>query len=252
MQKSYWYSLALLAIGILLFYTSPVNTYLFLTINQVFPNQMLWMSLTVLGDGLFIGCLLLILCQRDLQFLTNNLLAGLVVHITAQGGKALFAVLRPEHVPELIGIHLLGPKLELTNYAMPSGHVEGAFMAAAIIVNYFSWRSWKMVAVFGVAILIALSRIAVGVHWPADCFVGASFGLIIGTLFSAHRLHINFPFVRPITYGFYALFIVFSLKTGIRLATFPVQHLMVGFLGVVALVVWLRLVFNMLKLKAWR
>jgi PAP2 superfamily len=160
--------------------------------------------------------------------------------------------LRPEHVLELTGIHLSGPKLEISNYAIPSGHVEGAFMATAIIVNYFSLRAWKMAAAFGVAILIALSRIAVGVHWPADCFVGASFGLVIGTLFSTRRLNINFPFVRPITYGFYALFIMFSLKAGLKLATFPIQHAMVGLLGVVALVVWLRLVFDMVKHKSWR
>jgi hypothetical protein len=72
MIKTYEVSLTLLAIGILLFYTNPVNTYLFMLINQALPNQMLWMSVTVLGDGLFIGFLLLILCQRDLRILTNK------------------------------------------------------------------------------------------------------------------------------------------------------------------------------------
>jgi hypothetical protein len=104
-----------LIVGILLFYIKPLNTDLLIAINQALPNQLLWMSITVLGDGLFIGCLLLICFRNDLRFLTNSLLAGLVVHFTARGGKAWFAVIRPEHAPDLAGIHLLGPPLELTN-----------------------------------------------------------------------------------------------------------------------------------------
>jgi undecaprenyl-diphosphatase len=87
--------------------------------------------------------------------------------------KELFGRLRPCHT--LPDVNLLvgcgGGK------SMPSSHAANNFAAATVIVYYFR----KNYAIFySVAVLVALSRVYVGVHYPSDIMVGAFVGTSIG------------------------------------------------------------------------
>ena len=72
------------------------------------------------------------------------------------------------------------------SYSFPSGHaataVAGA-MAASRVLPHASWVFW------GVATLMAYSRIYVGVHYPADVVGGALFGAAVAffVLGGSHR-----------------------------------------------------------------
>ncbi len=62
--------------------------------------------------------------------------------------------------------------------SFPSGHAATSFACAALL----AWLTpLPKVALFGLAALIAFSRVYVGVHYPLDVLGGAALGLAIAT-----------------------------------------------------------------------
>ena len=61
--------------------------------------------------------------------------------------------------------------------AMPSGHAWEAFAAATVIA---AAAPRLRVPVFGLAALIGVSRVYLGVHYPSDVLVGAAGGVLTG------------------------------------------------------------------------
>jgi undecaprenyl-diphosphatase len=66
-----------------------------------------------------------------------------------------------------------------TDPSFPSGHAAGSFAFAAFI-GATNRRAGLVLA--GLATLIALSRVALGVHYPSDVAVGALLGGVLGSL----------------------------------------------------------------------
>ncbi len=86
---------------------------------------------------------------------------------------------RPRPCQTLSDIHLLvncGAGL-----SMPSSHAANAFAQFAF------WRSkavkWQWY-LFAIAFLVSISRVFVGVHYPADVLVGGLVGLLVGSAIS--------------------------------------------------------------------
>jgi undecaprenyl-diphosphatase len=97
--------------------------------------------------------------------------AGLVASAKALAGRA-----RPCHA--LTWAHVL--RLDFpTDPSFPSGHAAGSF-AFASFVFVLNRRAGAPLLV--VAALIALSRVALGVHYPSDVLAGAAIGGALGTL----------------------------------------------------------------------
>jgi undecaprenyl-diphosphatase len=64
-------------------------------------------------------------------------------------------------------------------YSFPSSHAVNNFGVATLLALYYRRAApW----VFGWAVLVALSRPAVGVHYPSDAAAGAAVGLALGYL----------------------------------------------------------------------
>jgi undecaprenyl-diphosphatase len=66
-------------------------------------------------------------------------------------------------------------------YSFPSNHALNNFAAATFISRLHPDYSW---IVFIVAVLISLSRVYLGVHYPSDILGGALIGVLFGYLFS--------------------------------------------------------------------
>ncbi len=60
--------------------------------------------------------------------------------------------------------------------SFPSGHAANAFMVAAIFAERFRRKRYGL---YGLAAMVALSRIYLGVHYPSDVLVGSCSGLTI-------------------------------------------------------------------------
>jgi membrane-associated phospholipid phosphatase len=66
--------------------------------------------------------------------------------------------------------------------SFPSGHAMGAFSVAAVISHEYQDRAWAPWLAYGTASLIALSRVKLERHYPADVLAGAVVGLSIGRM----------------------------------------------------------------------
>lgn len=64
----------------------------------------------------------------------------------------------------------------------PSGHASGAFAVAAVFAQEYRDHGWVPWVAYGTAGGIALSRVALGRHWPSDIVSGAVLGDSLGRM----------------------------------------------------------------------
>ena len=88
--------------------------------------------------------------------------------------KNLAARTRPYEVID--GLTYLIPKPR--EYSFPSGHAGSSFAAAWVMFRQLPKRCGVPALVL--AVLIALSRVYVGVHYPSDVLFGVIAGIVIG------------------------------------------------------------------------
>lgn len=74
---------------------------------------------------------------------------------------------------------LISPALSEVFQSFPSGHTIFFFALATVI--YMKDRKWGTLF-YVAALVIGISRVAVGVHYPSDILAGALFGIITGSL----------------------------------------------------------------------
>ncbi|MDP2879308.1 MAG: phosphatase PAP2 family protein [Sulfuricella sp.] len=176
--------------GMVVLIASDTNRSLFLYLNGLgtLASDVLWQNLTVLGGTLAGLTLLAPLIGRRPDILWSLALAAILATLWVHGLKDTVGALRPPAVipPELL--HIIGPAHRYGSF--PSGHSTTIFTVACILSLYLRRGSltWLLAAV---ALLIGISRIAVGVHWPLDVLGGAFGGwlsAVLGTLL-AQRWH---------------------------------------------------------------
>lgn len=157
-----------------------LNNTLFALINYVgswFPDS-LWVFITNLGDTSIAFAIILALYNfkedRGARLLILSILGTLVI----QGLKHVLGVDRPSVVLfGMEGYNLIGSQVKSPSF--PSGHTATAFIGAGILAAQLKSKlltQWLI----GIASLIGLSRIMMGVHWPFDVLVGAALGWLIG------------------------------------------------------------------------
>ena len=89
--------------------------------------------------------------------------------------KPLIGRLRPCQEPALDWLRLLdgcGGK-----YGFPSSHAANFFGQAVIIGSFYRITRYY---IYPIAVLVALSRVYLGVHYPTDILAGAFLGIISG------------------------------------------------------------------------
>ena len=94
--------------------------------------------------------------------------------IAAQAIKHVVGRMRPRFLTEVGAFDFLGPTLHRGANSFPSGHTTSAF-AAAMALGLIAPR--LRVPLFVFAILIAVSRVATGNHFPSDVLAGAALGV---------------------------------------------------------------------------
>lgn len=162
----------------------------FLLINrftQLLPDT-LWAWLTFLGNGWGVFALAFPLLLLAPRMLTAGIFAGVIAALTSPLLKGFFNLPRPAAILTDGSFYRIGEAL--LHKAFPSGHTLTAFAIASAL--YFSANKDKrplLMPLFLLAILVGLSRSAVGAHWLTDVLGGAGFGIwcgMIGALLANH------------------------------------------------------------------
>lgn len=155
------------------------NVPLFFAINaaaRLLPDDF-WAGVTALGDTLPACALLLPLIARRPDAAAAASITLLLAALSSQLLKSGLSMPRPAALLDPGLFHIIGP--HLASRALPSGHSTAVFALAALIGGHtLSWRAFWPIIAF--AVLIALSRLAVGAHWPTDVLVGAAIGWLSG------------------------------------------------------------------------
>jgi undecaprenyl-diphosphatase len=145
------------------------------------PNRRRFLSaffgvVSRLGDGPFWYLLMAALLIMDgpaaLEAVLVMVLTGIVGTLTYKGIKA--STTRPRPCQRHPGIRLTTLPLDL--YSFPSGHTLHAVSFTVVAAAYYPWLApWLA----GFALLVAVSRLILGLHYLSDVLVGALIGAAI-------------------------------------------------------------------------
>lgn len=134
-------------------------------------------ALTQLGNGstliplTIVGALWLLYRRRRFDALTL-LIASFTGRALVILQKAWFARLRPEEDLRLV---------EVSSLSFPSGHAANStivyLMLAVLLFDHPRRRRIALACAAVLSLLIGLSRLVLGVHWPSDVVGGWAFGL---------------------------------------------------------------------------
>ncbi len=182
-----WWPLAVIAVvltgvAVLFMKGGSLNVEVFVAVQRytrAWPDTV-WSMVTICGTGVVAFALLSPILAWQPRWYAAGLAAAPLAGLYSNGLKRLFALPRPASVLEAGQLHVIGETLHANTF--PSGHSVTAFTLAALLV--LASRRPLQAAAWAVpmATLIAISRIAVGAHWPADIAAGAAGGWCCGAL----------------------------------------------------------------------
>jgi len=146
---------------------------------QAFGSPLLdsfFRAITMLGDEMFFLLLVPFLYWVIDKRLATR--AGLLYLLSAYVNvvlKAIFAVPRPS--PELVRV-----LDDAGGYSFPSGHAQSTTTAWGYLAASLHKR-WLWVVAVIIIVLVALSRVYLGVHYPQDVIAGILLGVLLVTLY---------------------------------------------------------------------
>lgn len=148
--------------------------------NGVFDRFMVY--LTFAGNGGLIWLFLIVVLfaggKPNLRKIALLALLALVASYLLNEGLKLL-IHRPRPYEALTAVDLLVNPLGLSRSSFPSGHAVAAFTSATIL----SRKLPRLAVVFlSLAVLMAFSRVYVGMHYFSDVLAGAAFGVGFGCL----------------------------------------------------------------------
>lgn len=137
---------------------------------------------THLADGVILPSILLLwIWRRDPALALTAVIAIFATGILTQTGKLTFFDdwHRPPAIFEnMTGVDIFAPHPP-KRHSFPSGHAT-SFAAGGLFFAYSlsTWKKWMGLVVGAFTIFLCYTRVTIGVHFPADIFIGSMIGSI--------------------------------------------------------------------------
>lgn len=132
-----------------------------------------------LGDGILWYALMLAL---PLLYGAQGVRPALTMALTGAAGYAIYAVLKRTFVrerPFIAHAAIARGIAPLDRYSFPSGHTLHAVAFTWQAVAHAAELAWVLVPL---AMLIAASRVVLGLHYPSDVIAGGAIGASLGAI----------------------------------------------------------------------
>lgn len=151
-------------------------------------------SISALGNlGLiWILVVIIILMNKNYRKTGILILAALILSLTLGEGIIKHQVERPRPFENSPTLKILSEKPITSSF--PSGHTAASFSVFGIVFRRLKRYKYLVLVL---AILIALSRMYLNVHYPSDVFCGG----ILGVLSSAIVLYIDNKIIKKIRFA---------------------------------------------------
>jgi undecaprenyl-diphosphatase len=144
--------------------------------SQYLWARLLFRLVSRLGDGIFWYTIMLgiLLTQGEAGYVpvAHMLLVGLACMLLYKWLKGKTLRPRPYEVHQ--DIWLTGRPLD--RFSFPSGHTLHAVAFSIVMIAYYPELTWL---VLPFTVLVAMSRVVLGLHYPSDVLAGASIGALI-------------------------------------------------------------------------
>ncbi|HHY64635.1 MAG TPA: phosphatase PAP2 family protein [Clostridiaceae bacterium] len=132
---------------------------------------------TQLGNGVFALILALFFHARVDKLLAYEVVLGtLTLWLTVELLKMMIRRKRP--FIGLKDIRVVGAKAR--GHSFPSGHTSQAFFMATLLFQHFEFGLATGIILYALALLVGITRIYLGMHYPRDVLGGAILGIAWG------------------------------------------------------------------------
>ena len=174
---------SLLAVSLVWSVGQRVDVWAFLVFN-LRGRRPAWLDWIMLGFtqlGSSLGALavgLVLFFASDHLVAYEFILGSLTLWLLVELLKALVRRSRPSFrvtKARIVGLRAIGR-------SFPSGHTSQAFFTATLIAPYFHAGGWVVFLLYGMALLVGITRMYVGAHYPRDVLAGAILGSAWGLL----------------------------------------------------------------------
>ncbi|WP_317367043.1 phosphatase PAP2 family protein [uncultured Tyzzerella sp.] len=158
-----------------------IDKNIILNINEIMPNYPILTSIfsfiTHLGDAGFIWIIIGIILILKKNTRKNGIIMLVSLAICSIIGNGILKNLFERQRP-FIELSLQPFISAPSGFSFPSGHSLISFVGATCV--FYTNKKWGILS-YIFALLIALSRILLIVHYPSDVIIGSLLGIIIST-----------------------------------------------------------------------
>jgi membrane-associated phospholipid phosphatase len=156
-----------------------VRVFLMLNLRGKRPAWLdrLMTGFTQIGSGYGALGISLILILVNIRLVTYEFVLGsILLWLVVESMK--FLVHRSRPFIRLEQARVVGGRA--IGQSFPSGHTSQAFFTATLLTQHFHFNPWVAVWLYTIAVLVGITRIYVGAHYPRDVLAGAILGIFWG------------------------------------------------------------------------